>query len=405
MGTNNTSWSTVEFKEKFIMTNSVDDILIWDGVDQVESLNCPYRCEYLYSYERRILLGSVIESGTLYPNRIRWSGIEDETDWSGTTSDSGAMNVYEGMGTLVGFAIYRGNLIIIKTNSFVQAWTVTTDAIFNKKLLFDGIGSLAPQSIMETEDAVYFYSGDMTFKVFDGFYPRTISNALDPIMKAINPDMADKIQVTLIEELNMLCWAIPYEETDTLNKVIGLDLDDPEHVWTIWDMEVCSLGYYEVEEDMDWSDLPYENWMDWDWESWQSPRAREAFPVDVAGGYDGKISKLNSTYTDFGENYESYFILRTDLAKELAVGLYKRLLSTRSYLKNYSGDLTIEIMRDTRTSGDSYALNQSTSDDREITVEDVPVDSRAKSFAIKISGNYRFEFLGILFEFMMAGDR
>lgn len=406
-GTDYDYWSVITFHEKLLATNrGLDNIIIWQGPGQVADLNCPYKATFLYDYNERVLLVRTIESGNEYPFRIRWSGLADETDWGGSGSDAGAMEVNEGGGVLQGCATYKGNLLIFKSAGIIRAWNVEGIAVFNKKLVVDGIGTNAPDSILEMEEGTRFYSGDNTFRFFNGLTANVISSEINAITKNINPNFEQYIQVTMIEELNQILWAIPYTDSEVNNKVLIYDLDFARNNWGVEDMEVASLGYYETETAYDWSSMSiFANWLDWWWVSWKYRAGLSAFPIDVMGTYDGKIYRLNASEKDAEQDYTGYQVLQTDLGGNKRLNVFDRLLLIQAYVRQEaSGVLNFHIKRDDEPNW-QYAGSINLAGDREILIKDLPVDYLAKTFKIKISGQNPFKFLGTILKYQEVGER
>ena len=401
-------WSVIQFHEKLLATNrGVDNIIKWEGADQVEDLAaCPYKAKFLYNYNERVLLIRTIETGREYPFRIRWCGLADEEDWGGTGSDAGSMEVNEGMGILQGCASYKGNLLIIKDGGIVRAWNVEGAMVFNKKLLIDGIGTIAPDSILEMEDGTYFYAGDNTFRFFNGLDAVVISSEIDAITKNINPNFEHYIQVTLIEELNQVMWAIPHADSEVNNKLLIYDLDFARNNWAVGSMEVASLGYYETESVYDWSTLAiFDSWADWWWPSWRHRLGLEAFPIDVVGTYDGKLYRLNASEKDAGEDFTGYQVFQTDLGDKKRLAILDRLLLIQAYVRQEaSGVLNFHIKRDNEADWQS-AGSISLVGSEEILIVELPVDYLAKSFLIKVSAQNPFKFLGAILKYEEVGER
>ena len=404
-------WSVIVFHEKLLATNrGVDNIVIWEGPNvspyQVSDLACSYKTTFLYSYNERVLLLRTIEGGDEKPFRIRWSGLGNEADWAEPpTSDSGSMEVNEGDGVLQGAATYRGNLIIFKTFAMVRVWNVESEMVFNKSLLFD-IGTNAPDSIFEMEDGIYFYGGDNTFRFFDGLVPRVISSEIEHITKNINPNFEQYIQVTFIEELNQILWAIAEANSEINNKVLIYDLNFARNNWGVENMEVASLGYYETEAAYDWSSMSmFVNWLDWWWPSWKYRAGLAAFPIDVIGSYDGKVYRLNGSEKDVGEDYTGYQVLETDLGGGKRLSIFDRLLLIQAYIRQEAaGTLDFHIKRDDEPNFQS-AGSVNLAGDREILIRELSVDFLAKTFKIKISGQTPFKFLGCILKYEPVGER
>jgi len=408
-------WSVTVFEEKMIATNEgIEEIIVWSGTGQVADLSCPYKAERVYNYNGRLLLIRTIETGTLYPFRIRWCGLRDETAWTGTpTDDSGYMECDEGNGTVTDCTKVKGYLIIVKSSSLIKAWATDDDNIFDKKLVIDGTGSNAPRSIMEMDNDIFFWDSANTFTRFDGINVYNIGRNIDQIVKNVNPNFQYLIETTYIEELNQIWWAIPYATSETLNRIVCLDLDSSEPEWSPLDMEVTCLGYYETEDVMDWASLPYSNWADWDWPDWKHRSGLSSFPIDLCGESSGRIGRLNSAHQDYGADYTAYLTLTTDLGKHRALPMKKRVLRGQFYFRRQVGnEVTISIKKDTESI--FTTIGTLTMDGEEdIVVKELPVDNQiagdfdilCKTMELKLSSTEHFKFLGCILWYIDQADR
>lgn len=408
-GTNLDYWSVITFHEKTIATNhGVDNVIVWTGTGQVSDLaNCPGKALLLYAFNDRVLLIRTTEGGTHHPFRIRWSGLGDETDWGGSGSDAGSMEVNEGYGSLHGVGVYKGNLIIFKDEAMIRAWNVEGTMVFNKSLIIDGLGSLCPYSIIERDDGLYFYANDNTFRFFTGLTARIISTGIEAIAKNINATFRQYIQATMVSELNQIVWAIAEGDSQENNKLLIYDLDFAVNNWAVAEMEAASLGRYELEIGFDsWQALSvFENWTDWWWPSWQYKAALAAFPIDLVGSYDGNVYRLYGAEKDAGQDYTGYQVLETDLGAKKRLAIFDRLLSIQAYVRQQaSGVVHFHIKRDNEPTW-QYAGNISLVGDREILIKELPVDYLAKTFKIKISGETPFKFLGAVLKYEEVGER
>lgn len=405
-GTEFDSWSVITFHEKLIATNNgIDPIIIWEGLNRVDDLDCPYKCRQLFVYGNRVILGYIIDGGDVYPNGWRWSGIGNEEDWGGEGSDSGMDLAIEGEGELIAFAELRGSLYLFKERGIIQAWNVESDEVFNKKLIEGDVGTQAPDSIMVIDPYIYYYCPDNTFRQFNGIKSITISDEITNIVKNLNPNFEQYIQCSESEYYGHLIWSVPYGESEINNYLLIYDLNRSHNCWGVAEMDVSCFGYYTTEAAYDWASLPYTHWVDWDWPQWDYIVGLEAFPVDLVADYEGNIHRLNADVRDLGEDYESRFQLTTDLKQLKLLPFYKRLLNIRVLTrKENSTQLNIRLKRDTEPSWQEVG-SVTLESDNDIQVIDLPVDYSARNFLIEFYSNDNFQFLGVILEYVIVGDR
>jgi len=338
--------------------------------DKVEEYESDYltKAKYVEVFENYLFLGYTEENGVSCPQNVRWSDLLDETDWY--TGDSGGAEIGS-RDFITGLIKYKGFLIVFKQESVHQMWlTEASTDIFNNKPLFTELGCKASDSIiMDDKENLYFFASDNTFRHL--LYGE-ISQPIDPIVKAIKPSLVDGIKSTFIDEYGEIWWAIPHGTCSANNKIIKY-----KKVWNQEDTAVNAFGKYIKE-------------------------STELYLSDLGADTSGYTKKLHSVET--GSN-ASYFVLSTDLTDKKGLSYDKRLLDLFLYVrKESSGTLTIEIKRNNETTWQSVGTIDLTGDE-DILIQHLAPDLRAKTFLIKVSSSDHYRFLGLLFKFLITGER
>lgn len=338
-----------------------------DKVEEYES-DLLTKAKYVEVFENYLFLGYTYENGTSKPQNVRWSDLLDETDWK--TGDAGGAKIGS-RDFITGLIKYKGFLIIFKQESVHQMWlTEASTDIFNNKPLFTNLGCKASHSIiMDDKENLYFFASDNTFRHL--LYGE-ISQPIDPIVKDIKASLVDGIKSTFIEEYGQIWWAIPYGDCSANNKIIKY-----KKVWDQEDTAVNAFGDYIKESDA-------------------------LFLADLGADTLGYTKKLHDS--EEGSN-ASYFVLSTDLTDKKGLSFYKRLLDMNLYVrKESSGTLTIEVKRDNETTWQTVGTIDLTGDE-DILIQHLAPDLRGKTFLIKISSTDHYRFLGMLFKFLLVGER
>jgi len=378
-------WHTVTFNNRVIATNNEDLVQVWNpdinggnfapldtasGINYGTEEDPEYltKAKYVEVYENYLFLGYTYEDGVSLPQNVRWSDLLDEADWK--TGDAGGTPIGS-RDFITGLIKYKGFLIIFKQESVHQMWLTEASAdIFNNNPLFTNLGCKASHSIiMDDKENLYFFASDNTFRHL--LYGE-ISQAIDPIVKGIKSSLVDSIKSTFIEEYGEIWWAIPYGDCSANNKIIKY-----KQVWNQEDTAINAFGDYIKESDA-------------------------LFLADLGADTSGYTKKLHDSEAS---SNASYFVLSTDLADKKGLSYDKRLLDLFIYTKKEdSGTLTIEIKRDNETTWQSVGTID-LSGDEDILIQHLASDLRAKTFLIKVSGNDHYRFLGLLFKFLIVGER
>jgi hypothetical protein len=151
-----------------------------------------------------VVVANTFEGSDRYPNRIRWSGINDETEWTySQTTQADYQDIPDG-GNVVG--IRGGEFgIVLLNNGIVRMSYVGTPFVFQFDNISRGTGCLEENSIAQYQGITFFLSDD-GFYMCDGqsvqaigsekvdrwFFDnidlaniKTMSAAVDPIRKLV----------------------------------------------------------------------------------------------------------------------------------------------------------------------------------------------------------------------------
>ena len=393
--------TTFELTDEWIITNGVDNVQMYNGSGQAADLSgSPPKCRQLYSYEGYLVFGDVTDAGNRYPQRIQWANHATTTGWA--VGDSGNLDI-DGVGILTGFARLQGFLLALSERAIDKLWVVVGDEVFDKKRALDGVGCYAPDSIIETNEGVYFYGTDNTFRFFTGFTWGSISSRIEGILKNLHPDYEANIQSLYNEEYDLCVWAIPSgNSTGRLDTLVVYDPD--EDTWGISDRDVACMGSYEVETQYSWNTLPFTSWDSWPWEKWDTRLGLEGAPIDLIGGYDGQIYEIFGSDTDDGSDYTAKFGFPIDLGGKKSPHLKKRVLFIDVYtMSEGSGTLYFNINKD--YAGFEAVGSIDLAGSAEILKQTIPCDFSLFSGIFQGYSTSRFRFLGVVFWYISLGRR
>jgi hypothetical protein len=109
-----------------------------------------------------VVVANTLESGTRYPTRVRWSGINDETEWTySQTTQADYQDIPDG-GNIVGIRGGEFGLILMDSAIYRMSY-VGTPFIFQFDNISRGTGCYEENSIAQYQGITFFLSDD-------GFY-------------------------------------------------------------------------------------------------------------------------------------------------------------------------------------------------------------------------------------------
>jgi hypothetical protein len=161
-------WDVVGYKIYF--TQDKDILWVWDGITAgfAQASASAFPAKYVCEIGFHLVIANTLEGGVTAPNRVRWSGIDDGTDW--TSFSSGQDDLFNGLGPINGLArIYQSGYAF-------QQWGITQiipTGIGLAPFQFVPIGSRAkgsilPYGVASFGEVVACYVGKNDIYVFDG---------------------------------------------------------------------------------------------------------------------------------------------------------------------------------------------------------------------------------------------
>jgi hypothetical protein len=119
-------------------------------------------CKFLTVVRDFVVTAFTTESSTLYPTRVRWSGINDETEWgSSQVTQADFQDIADG-GQIVGIRGGEFGLVFMEKGISRMSY-IGTPFIFQFDNISRGKGCIAASSIAQTQGVTFFLSDD-------GFY-------------------------------------------------------------------------------------------------------------------------------------------------------------------------------------------------------------------------------------------
>lgn len=168
------TWAFSRYGQTVIAHATAKTIYQWSndtGVAAAAITNAPAKCNYgLAIHTRQVMaFGCNEESGGAYnPRCIRWSDIEDITDWTTAADSNAGEHILEGSGLIVA-AVEVGEIIVIFT--LTDVWTAQfigqPDQTFLFRKVADKCGLIGANAFAVTGQTIYWMAPDLEVRVWD----------------------------------------------------------------------------------------------------------------------------------------------------------------------------------------------------------------------------------------------
>jgi len=253
-------------------------------------------------FESRLVLYSVVESGTAYPHRVRRSVKGDAEDFTG--AGSGYNDLLEAKGFIVWAEKLKSGVVVYKEHSIlVQSYKgeISTGQIYSFDEKTDKVGLLAPKLLVPLSSK-HLFAGKDSFYSFDG-----VSDPV-PVKDWVNEDIFGKGSNIDWEnvggafgchegESNNAFFFFPSTLSDGYNDICyALECSGEEFHYHEFSKNFSGFGFYYRFDNITWEDL-VGSWADQTWR-WNDRQLLANAPLMLLGDKDGYVYSYDVIATD-----------------------------------------------------------------------------------------------------------
>lgn len=230
------TWSLSNWGES-LMANPRGQTIFWwqnnTATPAATLTNSPDEVTYmLVAYTRQVMAFGCNEevSGTFNPMCIRFSDVEDPTDWTTASDNNAGEVILEGSGRIIA-ARAIGDYIFVWTNNSLFQGTFTGDNInpWSFIKVGDNCGLAGPNAAAVVSQTAYWFSSQSRFMACSiGGTPQMVYVSVGDEMAAnVSPSQSDKIVATNIAKFNEVWWFYPDERDGVENsRYVSLSVED-----------------------------------------------------------------------------------------------------------------------------------------------------------------------------------
>lgn len=196
-------WAFTQFGSNIIGTNFADNIQKFEeGVDSAFSDLVSLKAKYIAVVRDFVVVGYTEESSTTYNQRVKWSGINNSSQWTPSqTTQSGYQDIVGSHGNIQQIVGGESSGIVFMEKAIYRMSYVGVPLIFQFDKIADNIGAFAPKSVASFGNMIFFLAQDGFYKLtggqdlspignarVDNYFFNDLSSNLDGITSAIDPN-------------------------------------------------------------------------------------------------------------------------------------------------------------------------------------------------------------------------
>ena len=196
-------WAFTQFGSNIIATNFADNIQKFEeGVDSAFSDLIALKAKFIAVIRDFVVVGHTNESGVVYNQRVKWSGINDSSTWTPSqATQSGFQDIVGSHGNVQAIVGGESAGVIFMEKAIYRMSYVGVPLVFQFDKIADNIGAFAPKSVASYGNMIFFLAQDGFYKLtggqqltpigngkVDNFFFDDLSSNLDGITSAVDPN-------------------------------------------------------------------------------------------------------------------------------------------------------------------------------------------------------------------------
>ena len=196
-------WKFTQFGTNIIATNHADNIQKFNqGTDTLFSDLVSLKAKYITVINNFVVAGYTTESSTTYNQRVKWSALNDSSDWTPSqATQSGYQDIVGEHGNLVGIVGGESSGIVFFEKAIYRMSYEGTPLIFRFDKISDNIGAFCDKSIVAFGNMIFFLAQDGFYKLtggqqlapigngkVDDFFYKDLTSNLDGVCGAVDPN-------------------------------------------------------------------------------------------------------------------------------------------------------------------------------------------------------------------------
>ena len=196
-------WKFTQFGTNIIATNHADNIQKFNqGTDSLFSDLVALKAKYITVINNFVVAGYTTESSTTYNQRVKWSALNDSSDWTPSqATQSGYQDIVGEHGNLVGIVGGESSGIVFFEKAIYRMSYEGTPLIFRFDKISDNIGAFCDKSIVSFGNMIFFLAQDGFYKLtggqqlapigngkVDDFFYKDLTSNLDGVCGAVDPN-------------------------------------------------------------------------------------------------------------------------------------------------------------------------------------------------------------------------
>lgn len=254
------SITVLAFQNWMVFANGVDAPQRFDGSTVEDVPNLPSgltTCKVVVTFQTYLILMHTTESGTIFPQRFRWSNAGDPTTW--TTSDF--TNFVETEDQIVTAAPLGPFLITYKERALIRTEFIgTAERTWRHEQVITAEGALSVDSVVDLGD-FHIFVGNANFYKYSGGFDLVplgdkIFTDLFGFSGQLNPNTRSELFSFYVEELDEIWTFYPAGDTADPDRMLRYLVSEDKWFFREYPHTLMGFGFYRAQSGATWTGTP-----------------------------------------------------------------------------------------------------------------------------------------------------
>lgn len=245
-------------QDAMYFANGIDTPKKFDGVTCTDVLNLPgssFTCRLVTVFENYLLLLNTTESGTAYPQRVRWAEIGTDDNWNASVNFTDLYNKEDWITATQQVGPYN---IIYKERSIIrqefvgsvdQTWQFTPTIDAEGALNQDAVVNLGDLHVVFGNSNIYEYNGGFDLQpIGDNIY-----NNLFGQHGNLNGEFAARVFGLYVEETDEVWYFYPKGSDEFPKSMVKYKISSGSWTTREFQMGITGYGFFSTSTDLVWN--------------------------------------------------------------------------------------------------------------------------------------------------------
>ena len=195
----------------------------------------------LVTTQENILMALGADDGTgQNPRYIKWSNIQDNTDWTPTATNQARDAILQTQGRIMcGKRVPGGVLILTDEGAFLGTY-VGPPFVYTFQRVGSGCGVVSRQAVAVTQSATFWMGGN-GFYQYNGYTSPLPCSVQDYVFSDINVSQIGKVSAVLFSDFNEVWWLYPSGSSIEVDRYVVFNY--LENIWYFGEIgRTCGTG-------------------------------------------------------------------------------------------------------------------------------------------------------------------